>query len=168
MNIPMFLNYLKGLQIRFFGCNDSYSTYFSVNFGGGVSQDRQIYFWNDKSNNSGGIIRYMNCKAVLYDRNIMRLEKDNVKYAYELSLTPKSENHTNRTLYLFGVNAEMSEGNVFTFIRHDLRMFSCKIYEDDVLIKDFIPVMYGEKVGLYDNVSKKFHENIGTGEFLYE
>lgn len=160
-------NLPKGTTNTFFGCIDSVVEYFCANFGGGAAQEKEIYFWNDKSNNNGGLIRSMYCGNSMYNRNVLRMERDRVKYTSELSLTPKSQNHKNRTLYLFGVNTEMSEGNIFTFIRHDMKLYSCKIYEDEVLIKDFIPAMRGEKIGLYDQVEKKFYENIGTGEFLY-
>lgn len=157
----------KGTTNTFFGCVDGVDKYLSANFGGGVSQEKEIYFWNDKGNGSGGQIRSMYCGDLVYNRNILRIERDKVKYTSELSLSSKSQNHKNRTLYLFGTNTEMLEGNIYTFIRHDLRMFGCKIYEDETLIKDFIPAKFGEKIGLYEQVEKKFYENKGAGEFLY-
>ncbi len=48
------------------------------------------------------------------------------------------------------------------------RMYGTKIYEDDVLVRDFVPVrrvLTGE-VGLLDNVSGRFFGNSGTGNFV--
>ena len=48
------------------------------------------------------------------------------------------------------------------------RIYSCKIYDNDVLIRDMIPVL--DKNGtacMYDKVNKKFYYNSGTGDFLY-
>lgn len=46
-------------------------------------------------------------------------------------------------------------------------LYSCKIYEDNTLVKDLIPVMRTTDniIGLYDNITETFYENIGTGSF---
>ena len=46
------------------------------------------------------------------------------------------------------------------------KLYSCKIYDDDLLIRDFIPVKNdSDQVGLYDLVEEKFYANAGTGAF---
>ena len=47
-----------------------------------------------------------------------------------------------------------------------MKLYSCKIWENDVLVRDFIPVV-DEKgvVCLYDMVENKYYYNQGTGEF---
>jgi len=48
----------------------------------------------------------------------------------------------------------------------NMRLYSCKIYDNDVLIRDYIPVKDPSGVAcLYDKVSKSFYRNAGTGEF---
>lgn len=44
----------------------------------------------------------------------------------------------------------------------------CKLYSNDVLIRDFIPVKRNldNKVGMYDTVTKTFYANAGTGSFI--
>ena len=46
------------------------------------------------------------------------------------------------------------------------KLYSCKIYDDDLLIRNFIPVKNdSDQVGLYDLVEEKFYANAGTGAF---
>lgn len=46
------------------------------------------------------------------------------------------------------------------------KLYSCKIYDNDLLIRDFIPVKNDQdQVGLYDLVNEQFYANAGTGAF---
>lgn len=48
------------------------------------------------------------------------------------------------------------------------RIYSFKIYDNDVLVRDYIPVLNENNVaGLYDLVNKQFYGNSGTGSFQY-
>lgn len=48
------------------------------------------------------------------------------------------------------------------------RIYSCQIYDNGTLIRDFVPVLDVNKVAcLYDKVNKKFYYNKGTGDFTY-
>ncbi|MGN1207950.1 MAG: hypothetical protein ACI4TI_00580, partial [Christensenellales bacterium] len=49
------------------------------------------------------------------------------------------------------------------------KMYSCKIYESGVLVRDFIPVFNTttNKAGLFDKVTKQFFGNVGTGDFAF-
>lgn len=47
------------------------------------------------------------------------------------------------------------------------KLYSCKVYDDGLLIRDFVPVKNdSDQVGLYDLVEEKFYANAGTGAFL--
>ena len=48
-----------------------------------------------------------------------------------------------------------------------LQLFSCQIYDNDVLVRDFVPCIVDStgEVGLYDLVGKQFYGNAGTGTF---
>lgn len=47
------------------------------------------------------------------------------------------------------------------------RIYSAKIYKDDVLVRDFTPVLDSNNVAcMYDNVSGEYFYNQGTGEFI--
>lgn len=64
--------------------------------------------------------------------------------------------------YLFALNAN---GSVSTYATG--RMFSCQIYDNGTLIRDFVPCRnpLGE-VGLYDLVNGVFYGNAGSGSFI--
>lgn len=66
-------------------------------------------------------------------------------------------------LYLFALN---NNGSV-TFVEGHKRLYSCKIYNNNTLIRDFIPVkrVSDNKCGLWDKVTKAFYPNAGTGTF---
>ena len=67
-------------------------------------------------------------------------------------------------------------GNTILFARasdyatySNIRLYDCKIYDNGVLIRDFIPCYRNSdnEVGLYDTVTKTFYTNQGTGSFIY-
>lgn len=65
-------------------------------------------------------------------------------------------------MYLFALNR-----NNTVYYPSSNKMFSCQIYDNGILVRDYIPVRYctGE-IGLYDLVEGKFYCNAGTGEFI--
>ena len=66
-------------------------------------------------------------------------------------------------MFLFGVSTSGSPNNQLG----DLRVFSCQIYDNDELVRDFIPCRNPDgEVGLYDTVTGVFYGNDGTGLFL--
>ena len=50
-------------------------------------------------------------------------------------------------------------------VAHALRITYCKIYLDDIIVKDFIPVRVGSTGYMYDRVSKQLFGNGGGGVF---
>lgn len=47
-----------------------------------------------------------------------------------------------------------------------MKLYSCQVYDNDVLIRDFVPCINASgEVGLYDLVGKQFYGNAGTGVF---
>ena len=65
--------------------------------------------------------------------------------------------------YLFARN-QIGTTNNYAYIK----LYSCKIYDNGTLIRDFIPVYRKSDmtIGLYDTVNGKFYTNAGTGTFL--
>lgn len=75
-------------------------------------------------------------------------------------------------IYLFRLNynSNTSPSSVAKYTPTATKFFWFKIYEDstDKLLHEFLPAKHGSKIGMYDTVTGKFHENIGTGTFAYE
>lgn len=65
-------------------------------------------------------------------------------------------------IYLFHL---MSNGS-FVAQKGIMRIYSCKIWEDETIVRDFIPVHVGNVGYLYDKVSGKLFGNAGTGDFV--
>lgn len=66
-------------------------------------------------------------------------------------------------LYLFAININNTPGHgIFRG-----RIYSCKIYDDGGIVRDFIPCIRqdDEVVGMYDVVNGAFYSNRGTGSF---
>lgn len=55
----------------------------------------------------------------------------------------------------------------YSTIRHFAqKLYGCQIYEDDVLVRDFIPCQTtAGEIGLWDDVNSVFYGNAGTGTF---
>lgn len=69
-----------------------------------------------------------------------------VKAAYPMSLFGNNR------------NGKFSEGVA-------MKLYSFKVYENDVLIADYIPCKQGNAVGLYDDVAGAMNLPLGTGDF---
>lgn len=67
------------------------------------------------------------------------------------------------SIYLFGCNTAGSH----TLKAIGVRIYSCQMYENDVLVRDFWPCIAPDGTAcLYDKVSRQYFENAGTGEFV--
>lgn len=66
----------------------------------------------------------------------------------------------NNYLELFGLQSDMT--------RTYCKIFSCQVYENDVLVRDFVPCYRKSDnvIGLFDIVNQVFYTNAGTGTFL--
>ena len=74
------------------------------------------------------------------------------------------------TLYLFHVNRPNAK-----IMEHIMNIYYVKLYENNVLIRHFVPVPRGLAIGdfivpengMWDIVEQRFYGNMGTGEFVY-
>ena len=46
------------------------------------------------------------------------------------------------------------------------KIYYCKIFEDDILVRNFVPCTCNEIPGMWDKVEMKFYPNAGTGTFV--
>lgn len=79
---------------------------------------------------------------------------NNIVYSYSNRFS------TDKNLYLFYSNGSDRYGS--------FKLQYCKIYENDELIRNFLPVLNDNIPCLYDTVTDKYFYNQGTGEFLYQ
>lgn len=81
----------------------------------------------------------------------------------QITVTPNSSDFSKNgnNLYLFSVN---NGGN---YNKASMKLYSCKIYDNGTLVRDFIPArrISDSKCGLWDKVNKVFYPNAGTGAF---
>lgn len=68
------------------------------------------------------------------------------------------------SMFLFGLN----QNGTVEYRKFIGRLYYCKIYDGDTLVRDFVPVIDGSSIAcLYDKVEKKCYYNAGTGTFSY-
>lgn len=76
---------------------------------------------------------------------------------------PSSTFQSNYSMYILGINTAGSTNNQLG----SLKIYSCQIYDNGILVRDFIPCKTIEgTVGLYDIVNQVFYTNSGTGSFI--
>jgi hypothetical protein len=70
-----------------------------------------------------------------------------------------------KNIYLFNISQGGTAENRFG----KFKLYYCKIWQGDTLVRDFVPVIDTEgKACLYDNVSKEYFYNSDSGEFSYQ
>ena len=92
------------------------------------------------------------------------LDKGNWYYdGVQLPSTPISTNFT--TPYTLRIFGSCNNGTMSALA--SIKLYSCKIYENDVLVRDLRPALDENDVAcLYDEVSKTYFYNAGSGNFL--
>lgn len=74
-----------------------------------------------------------------------------------------SEFKSEYNLFLLNINLANSPANAAI----SGRLYSCKIYSDGQLVRDFIPCINPDgEIGIYDAANGQFYENSGTGVFI--
>jgi len=77
---------------------------------------------------------------------------------------PYANTYNNYSITLFGKRASSS----VTLNNGRMRIYSCQIYKNNLLVRNFIPAKDGQGVAcLYDKVTDTFFYNQGTGDFSY-
>lgn len=69
------------------------------------------------------------------------------------------------SLYLFACHDAQST-SINSTLNASVKLYSCQIYDNDVLVRDYVPVLdpYGVAC-LYDKVSEEYAYNAGSGSF---
>lgn len=121
-------------------------SYGRVAFGNGTGTNTNVYVGNS----------YFNVYDIFFDKNEVYLDGNLV------TTIPYSDWQSNYNIYLFGVNT----GGTFGYSNSNVVIYSCKIWDDNTLVRDFIPVRIGTVGYMYDQVSKMFFGNAGSGDFI--
>ena len=87
---------------------------------------------------------------------------DMVQYISKSVNRSSSSVHSVSTTLFAGYDGS---GNPWRYIK--MKLYSCKIYDDGVLVCDLIPVVKNNVGYLYDSVTNRLFGNLGTGNFLY-
>ena len=141
-------------------------TYIGVNSG-----SHTIYYGGDGSHrdvNTG--VKYSNEKTIFdvdyKNRKAVVTNSITNEKIYNNSISDAdSSGKTYPNLILFGFYSHYSKGMQL----HNGRYYNCQIYYDDILVRDFIPVLDKDGIPcMYDKVEKKFYYNQGTGDFKYK
>ena len=86
---------------------------------------------------------------------------DNIKI---VDLENTTSTSTKYRISLFG-RIDNASGTIQKLGSH--KIYSFKIYDNDILVRDFVPVLDGNGTPcMYDNVEHKFYYNAGTGQFI--
>ena len=85
------------------------------------------------------------------------------KYSGETITFDKNNFTCAYSMYIFNVNKDDSS----QYFPGMMKLYLFKIYDNDVLVRDFIPCKNPSGViGLYDTVNNQFYQNAGTGTFI--
>ena len=140
--------------------------------------DKAFGFYSDGSSTSaptvqfdGGNIIYISSDYSLESNGKVTIDMNGatkkVTLSSELGSTiTKSLNNGTFTapveLVLFGMN---NNGSMLSL--SDYKLYSCKIYDNGTLVRDYIPVRVAQVGYLYDTVGSQLYGNAGTGSFLF-
>ena len=167
----------------FFGVEDTKNkTSYSMNFGKGTGQAYQIFVWPCLIYNPAWCyIRNLNINRTLKTtKQLVVLDaKNNIAKYGTISTELQGRGVIGvGGVVLFGMRSIDVKGteSVSVYSRNNsMYIYSTKIYEDDTLVRHFVPVPCGLKIGdfvvpengMWDIVEQKFYGNMGTGEFIY-
>lgn len=142
---------------------------FGMNFGA-PNQPLNLYPW---------LCRYQvtsNCRAEMFSinnqtkttRNTVKLDLKNKRASYGTYTKNLTQPVTrpNKTIYLFGYHTVSSTG-VEGASLGSMYVYAARIYENDVLVREFIPVLdINDTPCMYEKITDTFFYNGGTGDFI--
>lgn len=149
-----------GSYPKAFGCEIAHNNnMFKLDIGQAYGMNRFIFYIGNSDgadqvniNTSG----YLNKHTLIAEKG--KITCDDVEQTFTTTATLNSGQ--NMYLFMANRNGTAIEGGA-------LKLFYCKIWQDNKLVRDYVPKLDFKalKFGLYDNVSKTFFDNAGTGAF---
>lgn len=140
----------------------------TINFGSSASQAYSLFPWLCRYQvDSGCSPNSFNINGTLKTtRQTLILDAKNKFAKYGNVRKSITQNFTSTTISygiaLFGTRNTSYSRNDGLFV------YAARIYEDDVPVRDMVPVRRNDDnvLGMYDLITKKFFTNSGTGEFV--
>lgn len=169
----------------FFGITDkTTNSMYELNFGNISNQGYSLFPWICRYNGSGGPswcspheLTITHALKTTKQTVILDAKKHIVKYGNLSKNLPERQTSESASIYLFGEQILSNNASeVMSYKRNkELYWYATRIYEDDILVHNFIPVPCGLKIGnfvvpengMWDTIEKKFHGNMGSGTFIY-
>lgn len=97
--------------------------------------------------------------SISHNKNVVNIAIGSTQYSKNFTYNTFT---TPYTMTLFGIN----RGNI---ISGKARIYSCQIFDNETLVRDFIPALDTSNVPcLYDRVTNQYFYNSGTGNFNYQ
>ena len=173
----------------FFGIVDYYDTKssYELNFGS-PGQYYNIYPWLCAYSGEGGpswcnIPQWRPLTITVEEKTTKQLvvldSKNNLlQYGNQTKVLQGRKTTEKESVILFGTRSTDKYNNkkLRSYQQTDaMYIYSTKIYEDDVLVRHFVPVPCGLQIGdfvvpsngMWDIVEQKFYGNMGSGDFIY-
>lgn len=123
------------------------------------SQSNQFEFNYGTQNAFIGTAKIGEKISILQDKNILNIMIGSVQHSYSFNYTSFE---TPRTITLFAINRN-------PVMPGKARIYSCKLYDNGVLVRDFKPALDDNNIPcLYDKVTQQYFYNAGTGTFNYQ
>lgn len=108
--------------------------------------------YNTESKKVSG--NYANKHTISIKKNVLVI--DGTEYPFSTATFTSAY-----SAYIFAIN---SSGAVQ--YPASMRIYDCRIYNDSVLVRDYIPAVQNGTVGLYDKIASQMYLNSGTGNFI--
>lgn len=159
-NSKMWLDYqITELQSAMFAgarkTSPSPARYFTINSG----------FKSTKMYAAFGTSGNIDLDKITTNRVQTQIGSDGIYYNNVLKYTPSITTfQLSENVLLFAVMQNSSDITLYSKVK----IYACKIWENDVLVRDFIPCyrISDNVAGMYDKANNAFYTNDGTGTFI--
>lgn len=144
------------VDTQLFTATSVYGSSTGYRYTAGTSSSYFYYFYSHDGNNQGYKI------APSSDRTVIKQE-DNICYrdgTSQTSFVQKAPYKDSYSIFLFASNNKGSKADAGR-----ARIYGCKIWEDDKLIRNFIPVYRNNEFCMYETCYGQYYTNKGTGVF---
>ena len=157
-NFKMSINELKGNQVPIGAIGEGTVRFYPLNGKNSYWEIGYSSYYKTSSDIELNTIYIVDAKMYQNEQSIFINDEEIYHETNEAYI------NTSKNLYLFADNYKIGDsGNFYG------KIYNCKIWKDDTLIRDFIPVLdKNGKPCMYDKVEEKFYYNKGTGDFKYE